>query len=84
MDKQAYHYKKKLKGKTAGTYRYLYPCDPYDNYILWTKQSIKITTPTPESLRRLFTVKTKKNSHPSSVKREWAKSDYLMKSPTTR
>lgn len=31
MDKQAYHYnKKKMKGKTPGTYRYLYPCDPAD------------------------------------------------------
>lgn len=29
MDKQAYHYnKKKMKGKTPGTYRYFYPCDP--------------------------------------------------------
>ena len=36
MDKQAYHYnKKKLKGKTAGTYRYFYSCDPYDNPDIW-------------------------------------------------
>lgn len=36
MDKQAYHYnKKKLKGKTAGTYRYFYPCDPNDNPDIW-------------------------------------------------
>ena len=36
MDKQAYHYnKKKPKGKTAGTYRYFYPCDPYDNPDIW-------------------------------------------------
>ena len=36
MDKQAYHYnKKKLKGKTARTYRYFYPCDPYDNPDIW-------------------------------------------------
>ena len=36
MDKQAYHYnKKKLKGKTAGTYLYFYPCDPSDNPDKW-------------------------------------------------
>ena len=36
MDKQAHHYnKKKLKGKSAGTYRYFYPCDPYDNPDIW-------------------------------------------------
>ncbi len=36
MDKQAYHYnKKKLKGKTEGTYLYFYPCDPSDNPDKW-------------------------------------------------
>ena len=36
MDKQAYHYnKKKLKGKTPGTYLYFYPCDPSDNPDKW-------------------------------------------------
>ena len=36
MDKQAYHYnKKKLKGKTAGTYLYFYPCAPSDNPDKW-------------------------------------------------
>lgn len=36
MDKQAYHYnKKKMKGKTPGTYRYFYPCDPADNGVAW-------------------------------------------------
>ena len=36
MDKQAYHYnKKKLKGKTPGTYLYFYPCDPSDKPDRW-------------------------------------------------
>ena len=36
MDKQAYHYnKKKLKGKTPGTFRYFYPCDPADKPNKW-------------------------------------------------
>ena len=39
-------------------------------YILWTKQSITITTPIHASLHRLFTAKMKKNSHPNSDKRE--------------
>ena len=36
MDKQAYHYnKKKLRGKTPGTFRYFYPCDPADKPDKW-------------------------------------------------
>ena len=36
MDKQAYHYnKKKLKGKTPGTFRYFYPCDAKDKPNKW-------------------------------------------------
>ena len=36
MDKQAYHYnKKKLKGKTSGTFRYFYPCDAKDKPNKW-------------------------------------------------
>ena len=36
MNKQAYHYnKKKLKGKTPGTFCYFYPCDPADKPDKW-------------------------------------------------
>lgn len=36
MDKKAYHYnKKKLKGKTPGTFRYFYPCDAKDKPNKW-------------------------------------------------
>lgn len=36
MDKQAYHYnKKELRGKTPGTFRYFYPCDPADKPDKW-------------------------------------------------
>lgn len=36
MDKQAYHYnKKKLRGKTPGTFCYFYPCDPADKPDKW-------------------------------------------------